>query len=449
MSFMPPRIEPPARPLSPFQAMRAAKNNVLGIIPSLAYVQPMLSGRLGSRWHMVQDPCALKRIFLDNVENYPKSEIMLRMLRPAVGDSLFTLEGEAWRWQRRAVAPVFAQRNVVALAPVMTATAERAVERLRAAGETPEILGEMLSATFDVICNVALSGRDHFDVDAYSAAIIRYFETVGRASVLDFLHVPYWFPRPGAILGQSSVKTMHAMVAKAIEDRRQNGQAGAEDLLDYMLKAEDPETGRRMSPRDLVHNMQFFIVAGHDTTALTLAWALLLLAGESEIQVRARAEAQAALNGAAAGAEHLSAMPFGRQILEETLRLYPPVGLLARNVRERDLLAGREILPNDTLFLPLYALHRHRMWWDEPDRFNPDNFAPQTAAKRDRYLHLPFGAGPRICVGANFAMMQAQIILATLLSRFRFHLVDGPMPVPTMTMTVRPEGGVRLRAEPL
>jgi len=446
---MPPRIDPPVRPLSPFEAMRAAKNNVLGIIPSLAYVQPMLSGRLGSRWHMVQDPGALKRIFLDNVENYPKSEIMLRMLRPAVGDSLFTLEGEAWRWQRRAVAPVFAQRNVVALAPMMTATAERAVERLRAAGEAPEILGEMLSATFDVICNVALSGRDHFDAETYSAAIIRYFETVGRASVLDFLHVPYWFPRPGAILGQSSVKTMHAMVGQAIEDRRRNGQTGADDLLDYMLKAEDPETGRRMSPQDLVHNMQFFIVAGHDTTALTLAWALLLLAGDQDAQGRARAEAQSVLGESAAGAEHLGDMPYARQILEETLRLYPPVGLLARNVRERDLLAGREILPNDTLFLPLYALHRHRMWWDDPDRFDPDNFAPEKTSARDRYLHLPFGAGPRICVGANFAMMQAQIILGMLLARFRFHLADAPMPVPTMTMTVRPEGGVSLKVETL
>ena len=218
MSFIPPRITPPERPLSPFQALKAARENVLGIIPSLAYVQPMLSGRLGSRWHMVQDPGALKRIFLDNVENYPKSEVMLRMLRPAVGESLFTVEGEAWRWQRRTVAPVFAQRNVVALAPVMTATAARTVERLEAAGETPEmpveILGEMLSATFDVICNVALSGRDHFDADAYSDAIIRYFETVGRASVMDFLHVPYWFPRPGAILGKSSVRTMHAMVGR-------------------------------------------------------------------------------------------------------------------------------------------------------------------------------------------------------------------------------------------
>ena len=127
---LPPTVAPPTRPLSILQSIRAARRNVLEIIPELAYRQPMLSGRMGSRWHMVQNPGALRRVLLDNVENYPKSEVMLRMLRPAVGDSLFTSEGDSWRWQRRAVAPVFAQRNVTALAPVMTATAERAAERL-------------------------------------------------------------------------------------------------------------------------------------------------------------------------------------------------------------------------------------------------------------------------------------------------------------------------------
>ncbi|HSF94239.1 MAG TPA: cytochrome P450, partial [Thermohalobaculum sp.] len=298
MSYVPPRVDPPTRPLSPLQALRAARRNVLEIIPGIAYKQPIVSGRLGSRWHMVQDPTALKRIFLDNVANYPKSEVMLRMLRPAVGDSLFTVEGEVWRWQRRAVAPVFAQRNVVALAPVMTATAERAAERLAASGGQAEMLSEMLTATFDVICDVALSGRDHFDAATYGAAIIRYFETVGRASVLDFLHVPYWFPRPGAILGRRPVKVMHAMVAKAIEDRRRHATGKADDLLDYMMRAEDAETGRRMTPQELVHNMQFFIVAGHDTTALTLAWALLLLAGDPDAQTRAHEEARAVIGDA-------------------------------------------------------------------------------------------------------------------------------------------------------
>jgi cytochrome P450 len=216
-----------------------------------------------------------------------------------------------------------------------------------------------------------------------------------------------------------------------------------------MLKAEDAETGRRMTPEELLHNMQFFIVAGHETTALALSWSLLLLAGDPEAQERGRAEARAALGDAPAGAGHIAATPYVKQVIEEAMRLYPPVGLLARNVRQPDLLAGRRVLPNDTLFLPIFALHRHRMWWDDPDAFDPENFAPETAAKRDRYLYLPFGAGPRVCVGANFAMMQAHIILATLLARFRFGPGDGPLPVPTMSMTLRPEGGVRLSVTPL
>ena len=453
MQFTPPRIAPPTRALSLLETLRAARRNVLEIIPGLSYVQPMVSGRLGSRWHMVQDPGALRRIFLDNAGNYPKSEIMMRMLRPAVGDSLFTCEGDAWRRQRRTVAPVFAQRNVAALAPVMTATAERAAERLARRGGQAEMVGEMLSATFDVICDVALSGREHFDAEVYGRAIIRYMETVGRASVLDFLHLPNWMPRPGAMLGKGSVRTMHAMVSRAIEERRRAGAGGAagaaDDRLDHMLKAEDAETGRRMTPEELLHNVQFFIVAGHETTALALSWSLLLLAGDRQAQERGRAEARVALGDAPAGAGHIALTPYVGQVIEEAMRLYPPVALLARNVRRPDVLAGRQILPNDTLFLPIFALHRHRMWWDDPDVFDPGNFAPGKAAARDRYLYLPFGAGPRVCVGANFAMMQAHIILATLLARFRFAPGDGPAPVPTMSMTLRPEGGVRLSVTPL
>ena len=283
--FTPPAVTPPTRPLTLPQIIRAARRNVLEIIPGLSYRQPIVSGRLGGRWHMVQDPGALRRIFVDNVENYPKSETMLRMLRPAVGDSLFTSERASWRWQRRAVAPVFAQRNVTALAPVMTATAERAAQRLSRRGGDAELVSEMLSATFDVICDVALSGREHFDADLYRTALERYFETVGKASLLDFLQLPAWVPRPGALLGRGAVKTMHRMVWRAIEARRQQPpDSRVSDLLDHMLNAHDPETGRRMSPTDLLHNMQFFIVAGHETTALALSWSLLLLAWDQDAQ---------------------------------------------------------------------------------------------------------------------------------------------------------------------
>jgi len=211
-----------------------------------------------------------------------------------------------------------------------------------------------------------------------------------------------------------------------------------------MLAAEDPETGRRMSPEDLIYNMQFFIVAGHETTALAISWALYLLANSPEHQDRARAEAQAQLNGRVAEAGDLAAMPFINQVLEEAMRLYPPVGLLARHVVAPDELCGRAINPNDILFLPIWALHRHEMLWERPEMFDPDRFAPGTV--RDRYQYLPFGAGPRICVGANFAMMQAGIILATLVQNFRFRPAQ-PAPQPVMTMTVRPDPGIFLMVE--
>lgn len=444
--FIPPGVPIHRRRLSRVETAFIARRNVLEIIPGLAYRQPIVSGDMLIRWHMLADPAGLKRVMVDNVANYPKSEIMRRMLRPAIGESLFNADGAEWRWQRQAVAPVFTHRNVMALAPAMTATAERATRKLAEAEGRAEIVSTMLTATFEVICDVALSGREHFDSATFSRAITHYFQTAGRASLLDFLGFPEWFPRLGELLAGRSVRTMHSMVASAIEARRQDGASGAQDLLDRMLTAEDPETGRRMSPSDLIHNMQFFIVAGHETTALAISWALYLLANMSEQQERARREAQEVLKGRAATASDVANMPFVRQVLEETMRLYPPVGLLARTVLEKDQLCGRTMRPKDTLFLPIWALHRHQLLWERPDQFDPDRFDPVKGPKRDKYQYLPFGAGPRVCVGADFAMMQAQIILATILGRFRVE-PSLPEPHPVMTMTVRPDPGIFLQLE--
>ena len=431
------------RRLSRLEIALAARRNVLEIIPAISYRQPIVTGDALRRWHMLADPAGYKRVMLDNLSNYPKSEIMKRMLRPAIGESLFNADGAEWKWQRQAVAPVFTHRNVVALAPAMSATAARAVKRLSTVSRA-ELVSEMLTATFDVICDVALSGREHFDASTFGHAITRYFHTAGRTSLLDFLGVPEWFPRPGELIAGAAVRTMHGMVAQAIEARRKETAPPADDLLDHMLSAQDPESGRRMTPEDLIYNMQFFIVAGHETTALAIAWALYLLGNSPEHQARARDEARSQLQGRVAEAGDLPAMPFINQVLEEAMRLYPPVGLLARHVVGHDELCGRAITPNDILFLPIWALHRHELWWEQPDHFRPERFAP--GITRDRYQYLPFGAGPRVCVGANFAMMQAGIILATLVQNFRF-TQDQPRPRPIMTMTVRPDPGIFLKIE--
>jgi cytochrome P450 len=447
-SFIPVGAPVHRRRLSRLETALVARRNVLEIIPALAYRQPIVSGEMLMRWHMLADPAGMKRVMLDNLANYPKSEIMRRMLRPAIGNSLFNADGADWKWQRQAVVPVFTHRNVTALAPAMTATAVRACTRLAASGGRAELVSQMLTATFEVICDVALSGREHFDAATFSAAITQYFRTAGRASLLDFLGFPAWFPRPGELLASRSVNTMHEMVAAAIQARRGQSTNQADDLLNHMLAAQDPETGQRMSREELIHNMQFFIVAGHETTALALSWALYLLAHSSNWQDRLREEVTARLGGRAAGPDDLKAMPLVEQVLEESMRLYPPVGLLARTALHADELCGRAVKPDDIVFLPIWALHRHELWWDRPGAFDPGRFAPQTRKQLNKYQYLPFGAGPRVCVGADFAMMQAAIILASLVQSFRF-LPGAPSPRPVMMMTVRPEPGIFLEVQPV
>ena len=180
---------------------------------------------------------------------------------------------------------------------------------------------------------------------------------------------------------------------------------------------------------------------------LTLAWSLYLCAFDQGVQDKARAQAQSVLRGRAATGEDVANLPFIRQIADEALRLYPPAGMISRTAQKADTLCGRDIRPGDTCIIPIYALHRNHLLWDDPDAFRPERFADRKAV--DRYAYLPFGDGPRICIGASFALQETVIILATLLSRFRFTPVKGRDPKPVMILTLRPEGGVWLNAEQL
>ena len=435
------------RRLSRLQTALAARRNVLELIPALSYRQAIVSGEMLMRWHMLADPGGMKRVMLDNLSNYPKSEIMRRMLRPAIGDSLFNADGADWKWQRRAVVPVFTHRNVLALAPAMTRTAGRVCERLRACGGRAEMVGEMLTATFDVICDVALSGREHFDGHTFGAAITDYFRTAGRASLLDFLGFPQWFPRPGELVAGRSVKTMHEMVGAAIEARRRQAGAPADDLLAHMLEARDPETGQRMSPQELIFNMQFFIVAGHETTALALAWALYLLANSPVEQDKARSQARGVLQARNAGPDDLAALPFIRQVLEEAMRLYPPVPFMSREARSRDQIGEVTVAAGTRIIIAPWVLHRHRKLWPDADMFAPERFAPQNRGRIPRFAYLPFGAGPRICVGATFAMQEALLALTMIARRFRLTLAEGAEVMPFARMTLRPMHGLPMRVE--
>lgn len=243
------------------------------------------------------------------------------------------------------------------------------------------------------------------------------------------------------------MRDTRTLADRAIDARRRAGPRDTPDLLDLLMSGEDPETGQRMSTAELRDNLLTFIVAGHETTALSLSWALYLLAFDPNVQDRARAEAQAALGNRAAQAEDLPDLPFIRAILDEALRLYPPAGVVSRTAMAHGLLGDTEIRKGDTVMIPIYALHRSHLLWDAPDAFMPDRFLDRRAIQR--FAYLPFGDGPRICIGASFALQEAVLILATLLSRFRFEKVAGRDPDPVMILTLRPEGGVWLTAEPI
>ncbi|MEQ9259533.1 MAG: cytochrome P450 [Roseovarius sp.] len=446
---LPVRVPLVREPLGIWGSLTAARRNIIGIIPEVATQVPIVSGRTAKRWHMVMDPAAIRRMLLENVDAYPKSLVTKNLLRPAIGESLFIAEGAHWRWQRRTAAPVFSHRNVMNLAPVMTAAAERSAERIEAAGNRAvDLADDMVRTTFDVIADVTFSSDGTFDAASVHRGIDAYIAEAGKISLMDVLGAPDWVPRPGRLLhSRGAVKEMRRVADEAIEARRRRGpDPGVPDLLDLLLEGEDPKTGRRMNTAELRDNLLTFIVAGHETTALTLGWALYLCAFDQRVQEKARAELAAVLGARRSVAgEDVEALPYIRQIVDEALRLYPPGGMVSRTAVAHDTLCGQEIRPGDTVMLPIYALHRHHLLWEAPDAFRPERFADRKAI--ERYAYLPFGDGPRICIGASFAIQEAVIILGTLLRRFRFTPVRGKVPEPVMILTLRPQGGVWLEAE--
>lgn len=450
MQQTPVKVSLVSEPWGVWQTLRAARRNLLEIIPQIATRQPIVSGTTAIvRWHMVMDPTALRRVLREEVDHYPKSDVTKNILRPGVGESMFVAEGAHWRWQRRAAAPAFSHRNVSALAPIMSAAADRSVARLKQSpgGRPVDVFEEMVATTFDVISDVTFSEEDAFDAGEVHRAIDAYIDGVAKVSVLDIIGVPTWVPRPGRVFGGSSLNAMKAMSDAAIDQRKSKGARDIPDLLDLLIASEDPKTGRQMTTAEMRDNLLTFIVAGHETTALTLAWALYLCAFDTKVQDKARAEAQAVLGARTATAQDVPDLKYIRQVIDETLRLYPPAGFLSRTAQKEDVLCGREIRKGDTVTIPVYALHRNHLLWDDPDQFNPDRFADPRAV--DRFAYLPFSDGPRVCIGASFALQEAVIILATLLARFKFTRVEGKDPKPVLVMTLRPEGGVWLDVTPV
>lgn len=443
--FRPPVPVPLDKPPDLFAFLKGARTNPLATWTRAHFERPILAGEgvLG-RITVVSDPAAIRHILVDNAANYRKDDLQRRVLAPGLGNGLLTAEGDEWRTQRRALASLFSPRTVATFAGPMAEAADRLVRRLtRRAGRPIDAALEMTRVTLDVLERTIFTHGLSRDPDALSHAITRYFEAIGPIDPLDVLGLPEWLPRIGRIRSRPALRFFEEVVDELVGARTallDRGEPAPRDLLTLLLEARDPETGRGLSELEVKANIVTFIGAGHETTANALSWSLYLLSQAPEVRDRVEREVDAA-----AGSIELARLPLTRAVVEEAMRLYPPVPFLSRAALSDDRVAGYRVPAGSLVMIAPYVLHRHLMLWPEPDAFDPDRFLPGRRESIDRFAYLPFGAGPRVCIGASFSVQEAVIVLARLLAAVRLDLEPGAVVRPVHRVTLRPVGGVPMR----
>ena len=440
-------FDPPAQPLRGLSMLWTLGRNYIETYPRSTYEQGVTRYQWGTSDILyVCDPAIIHEMLVDKADAFSRDEVTHRVFTPVIGrTSLFLAEGPDWRWQRRAVAPIFRHEMLLSFVPTIAVIAERQVERWRARPlEVPvEVAAAMTRTTFEIIVEAILGGSARLDAERYGRALAAIFNTIPWHLLLSVLRAPAWTPFPGRWRARRASDFLRADIGRIIAKRRANASAHP-DLLDLLLAARDADTGRSMNDAELVANLLTFVSAGHETTAVALTWTLWLLAKDKAVQRRVYDEAVAVMGHGSIEIDHIDALRLTRQVILEAMRLFPPVPMLSRIPKAAMQLGGLAITPRTWIGIPIFALHRNKLLWDNPHAFDPDRFLPDQAKGRSRYAHLPFGAGPRVCIGANFAMIEAVVIIATLVRAFRFETVPGHKARPIARLTLRPAGGIPL-----
>ena len=436
-------IVPPTPPRAPddmsfLGRVAVIRQNMIATWGQRAYEEDVLEGRFFlHKSFILNRPDAIRHVLLSNYENYTRTPAGIRMLRPVLGEGLLIAEGHAWTFQRRTLAPAFTPRATANLVPHMTAVLDETIAKLDArSGETVDLREAMQRMTLEIAGRTMFS----FGMDRHGATlrnfVVEYGERLGRPYFLDML-LPVSWPSPMDFARARFRKRWTEFVAMLIAERRAAGKkdgAPPRDLFDLMDEARDPETGKGFSDEQLIDEVATMILAGHETTATALFWALYLLALDPDTQEEVASETRG---------EHLDSMAdidrqkFTRAVIEETMRLYPPAFLIARAARAKDNAAGIEIGRGDIIMIAPWLLHRHEKLWDQPNAFVPKRFMSTEAP--DRFAYLPFGAGPRVCVGAPFAQAESVLALARLIGAFRVELVDTVPVIPHGVVTTQPD----------
>ena len=420
--------------------------NPLEAIPSASYEARMVLTRSAGRLRAyLSDPALIHHVVVRNADRLAKSHEMKRVLGPALGDGLLTADGASWRWQRQALSPTFQHDRLVQMLPAMIAAAEATRDRwLALPPDSPVDVGhEMMRTTFAIIIETMLAGSQGIDPARIERSLTDYLGATSWMFALAILRAPRWLPFPGRARALAASRLMRGTVTARVAARRAKG-GGADDLIGMLLAARDPETGRVLSDAGIADNILTFITAGHETTAVALSWTLGLLSDHPDSTARVVAEIDRITGDGPVQPRHVADLVYTKQVINEAMRLYPPAPMIARAVERSIVVDGVELPPGSVVFVPVYAVHRHRALWDRPDAFDPDRFAP--GVERHRFAFMPFGAGPRICIGSAFATMEAVAILAVLVKALQIRRIEATMPRPVMRITLRPERPLLMHA---
>lgn len=446
--FRPAIPAPRATPMGLFAFLKAARKNPIttwmkGHFEHLVVAADGAMGRIT----VVSDPALIRYLFVENARNYRKDDLQRRVLAPGLGNGLLSAEGDEWRNQRRTIAPIFSARHVAGFAEAMNAAGARVARRLaRRDGAEVEAAVEMTRVSLDVLERTIFTQGLKRDPDAVGRAITRFLEAIGPIDPLDVFGVPGFVPRIGRLRARPAGRFFEEVVDELIERRRTLMPSGKapHDLLTLLLTASDPETGNGLTDLEVKANIVTFIAAGHETTANALTWALYCVSQDASSRERLEAEADEAIRPD--GSFALTDLPFARGVMEEAMRLFPPVPFMSRQALRDDRIGRIKIPRNSTVMVAPWVLHRHRLLWDDPDAFIPDRFTAEHRETIDRYAYLPFGAGPRVCIGQSFSLQESTIVLAHVAHAVRLDIVaDHPPMTPLHRVTLRPEHGLRMR----
>jgi cytochrome P450 len=403
---------------------------------------------LGLETAFVMDPEAIRTILLDEAGSYSKQPLNDEVLGQAIGGGLLSAEGEEWRWQRRLTAPLFRAEDVLAYVPAFAAAVTPVLERWSEAdpGASQEIDRDMTRATLqalqETVLGASLGEEDRSFIEQAGAKFLA--SSIWKVA-LSSLRLPPWIPHPGARSMARDGQTMRDVAARVLAKARASGAEG-NDLLQRLVTARDPATGDAMPDDLIVDNVVTFLVAGHETTSQALTWSLYLLALFPEWQERLREEVRGVTGkDGCIGREDLGNLPLLDAVFQEAMRLYSPVPILMRLTVKPVTLGGVTLMKGALIIVPIYVVHRHHLLWHDPLRFDPSRFFPAAKAGRHRCAYMPFGAGPRTCVGGSFAMVEGKTILATILANARLELPEGEQPTPFARITLRPKDGLRLK----